>query len=104
MLVSALGGVVLVTAPVERADLVDDLVEHSGLASAESSEALNHAVDDLLDAGLLGRETPWEPPAPVVASTEPDDTRHISNVQHLLDHRLAFRSSDPELVAEVERL
>ncbi len=108
VLVSALGGVVLVTAPAGRADLVDDLVDdlvkHSGLASADASVALDRTVDELLDAGLLGRETPWEPPTPVVASTEPDDTRHVSNVQHLLHHRLAFRSSDPELVAEVERL
>lgn len=87
------------------AELVDVLVAVTDVSRDDTTAHLRSLAAELTESGLLGRREEWTPPAVLSGSTQvgiPD--LHVSPTVALLDHRLAFRSSDLSTIDAVVRL
>ncbi len=96
LLASALSGPVTAT----------DLIAEASAATSNDPDViardLTRLIDHLTDLGLLGRTQPWEPPSPQPGSALDRQEVPQGAVHPVIDHRIAFRSTSPELLAEVD--
>lgn len=116
-LVSPLAGVLLEVASMSRAEqafideLADDVLASTGAPKDAVVAALCATVDGLVEANLLGRPTVWDPDpvvggAPLVQGHDGSDTPSsagFGSTLHVFDERLAFRSADADLLADIDR-
>ena len=104
-LLQPFAGLILDTPVAQRSSLVTDVAEAGG-QSVETVEAhLADMAGDLVGVGLLGRTEPWEPPEALTGSSAVDaEGQSVGPAMALLDHRIAFRSSDGDLLGHVEAL
>lgn len=101
-LVDLLGGWVLRRLPADLDDLVRELVNDLPDVPAVLAGELRRGVHELEAAGLVGRLGSWTPPTPVRAGSFAEDRRLIGATHAVLDHRLAFRSTDPKLLRKID--
>lgn len=102
IVVSALAGWLLESPGVAIPSLVDEVVDVLGRPPDEVEVHLRRMVAELLECGLLGRDGP--PTRSIRLAGQPlvDDGRPIGLVHQVLDERLVFRSSDPQMLAEID--
>lgn len=119
-LVSPLAGYLLVEAPHQNASstthdevtlesLVSEIVAATGEPAVEVRGAVTDTIDWLVDAKLLGSSNDWEP-TPTVSGAPVDDRTleptdappRMGQTTRVFDERLAFRSSDADLLADID--
>jgi len=107
MFVSALAAWVLRRVPADLDQLVAEVAESTSEPPELVAEDIHRGVRLLCAAGLLNRPGVWVGPTPVsgrpLAETPGTGQRYLSTTQAVIDHRLAFRSADRGLLAEIER-
>jgi hypothetical protein len=84
-------------------DIVDDAVAVTGVRRPDVEAEIVATVEVLRSKGLLDRqEAPPTAPAPWPGSGLPDTGRPLGVVHAAVDHRIAFRSSSPDLLQAVD--
>lgn len=89
--------------PVDLQDLVAEAASTSGADPALVEADLARAVSTLRSLGLLGRATPYQEPSPMGGSALDRPDVPIGAVHPVINHRIAFRSTAPDLLAEVDQ-
>lgn len=82
--------------------LCDAAAGESGITRSEAGHLIGTRVRTLVELGLLGRDQPVTRPGPLRGSTAPPGDRSVGVTHAVIDHGVAFRSSDPSLLAEVD--
>lgn len=118
-LVSPLAGYLLHEAPHQNASstthdevtlesLVSEIVAATGEPAGAVEGAVTDTIDWLVEAKLLGSSNDWEP-TPTVSGARDDRTLEptgapprMGQTIRVFDERLAFRSSDADLLADID--
>jgi len=88
--------------PLELDELVSTAHDVVGPDAVDPEDEVLGGVEALVALGVVGRTTTWSRPEPVGGSTQDPAGRRIGASHDLLDRVVAFRSSDPELLAAVD--
>jgi hypothetical protein len=91
----------------EVPSVLDDLYDTAALGTEvprdQAVAIVDTAITELRSLGLLDRATHVDTPPEWPGSPLPDDDRPVGAAHPVIDHHIAFRSSDAELLDEIDR-
>jgi hypothetical protein len=88
--------------PLTLGHLIREAVAATGAPDADVELDLVVGLDALRSLGLVDRTEPFSAPKPLTGSPRPGAGRATGGVHAVIDHGIAFRSTDPGLLAEVD--
>lgn len=84
-------------------ELVDDVATVAGDRGEDVGQGVVAGIDHLRSLGLVDRSTPTPSPPPLVhGATDSNPTLLTGGVHPVVDRRIAFRSTDADLLARID--